>query len=599
MQIGFFRRVRRTGLTVVAVLCAVATFARATSSAGPPGRGSLPPITHTPFPVIADDAPSTTHNLFVYPDAFGLDEIYPDPTDSLIFSYFSATGRYQLNGRQSLDPANPLDDPSNPGDKQLGAPLLDDPDSLDADTRTITFRDATLSPIGGANTDPAPGDPKPRVVAGEVVTFFISDGATFSMKNILVYTESNGRDRLSGGGVEVLDIVPSSDLGWRSAIVMAGGISATDQNGLCIQTPGPGDHFALWTSPYGIVDLVQNAVYRIRLTMDSDGSALPAGTTPFWDFVIDNFNDNQTAHHKYAAAFMNWDIDGSANSVGLSETTGRGTFEIWFTPPQMLAADWNDPATGEFTAAAEPENDMRFSFRVIDVGSLIDAELDAGKICLRNISVTRYDFDSLNPAGAPLYDADSITSATHIGRGLFFGAGRTTVSYAGGSVTIAPNTDGPAGGDAWDQEVVIFDPGNGIVAPAAEIVDNWPIKWESDELLRGTLTVQAPDAQSEATPPDAISLTWDSPGNELLLRTEVYATTSNKGMPKLAAPTDLVSFYYTNNKTLSPAAGAGEFDRIRMRVLLLLTPYINSGGSVDNLGGVVIHSQRIEEVSIP
>jgi hypothetical protein len=587
---------RRFQVTLLVVAIAVA---------GSTAFAMAPVIGTVRSPVIADDTPTTDDNVFVYPDALDADTLADDPDDTvtpdaIIWTYFSSGSVYQINGQDSLDIGNPSNDPNNPTAAQ-DLSQGDDPDADDSNMRTWTFRDAGYSAIGGAPyADPNPGNSTTEVIRTGVVTLFASDGSSWSMKNVMVYTESNGRDRLSGDqGEIVLDQEPSVALGWTSSIIFDNGISLADNNGLCITSPpGEADQFALWTSPYGIVELVQSSVYRFRITLDSNGTALPAGQTPFWDFLIDNFNNAQTANNKYAADFMNWDNEGGANSVGLSTTTGRGIFDVFFTPPPVTADDWNDPTTGQFIASNDGNIDMRFSYRVIDAGPAVDDVNDFGTVCLRNIEVTRFDVDSLAPVGAALYEESNITASTHIGG--FIVANSTTITFAGGSVTIAPNTTGPLGTNAWDNEIATLDPGNGIVfTTPAENIDNWPVKWEADTLLKATMSVQAPSAEAEANPIDAISLTWDTPTNEMLLRSEVYAATNNNGMPKLAAPTDYLSYFYTNNLTASPSAGAGEFDRIRMRVLLLLTVNINSGGSADNVGGVVIHSQKIEEVSVP
>lgn len=593
---------RRFHVTLLAVAIAVV---------GSSAFAMAPVINTVRSPVIADDAPSTDANVFVYPDALDADTLASDPDstvtpDGIIWSYYSATGNYQINGRDSLDPGNIANDPNNPTSAQeLGPPgatydsALDDPNAADSNLRTLTFRDAGYSPISGPNVDPTPGDPTSSVVRQEVVTLFASDGSSWSMRNVMVYTESNGRDRLSSSGEEVLNITPSATgtLPWVSTDFSGGSMTFSDSSGLCIQTPGPGTgNFGQWLSPYGIVDLVQNAVYRVRLTLDSNGTALPANTTPFWDFVIDNFDGtNPLVQNKYAADFMNIDNEGGANSVGLSTTTGRGIFDIWYTPPAVLATDWNDPTNGQFTTAADPLNDMRMNFRVLDVvNASFDGSADAGTLCMRNVNVTRYDMSEMAAVGAPAYDVSTITASTHVVSSIF-GATNTTTTFSGGNVTIAPNTGGAAGADAWDVEVIQFDPGNATIG-GTENIDNWPIVWASDQLLMGTLTVQAPDAQSEATPPDVISLTWDTPTNEMLLRTEVYATSNTNGLPKQAAPTDLVSFFYTHNATASTGL---EFNRIRMRVLLLLTTSINSGGNNNNLGGVTIQAEKIEQIATP
>jgi len=586
---------RRFQVTLLAVAIAVV---------GSTAFAMAPTIGFVPSPVIADDTPATTANNFFYPDALDADTLATDEdgtveSTGIIWSYYSDSGNYQINGRDSLDPENVANDPNNPTSAQeLGAPGatydsgLDDPDAVDSNLRTWTFRDKGYSPIGGAPyADPNPTNETTEVIRNEVVTLFASDGSSWSMTSVMVYTESNGRDRLSSTGEVILDQTPSGTLGWTSSDLSGGAMTFLDSSGLCIQTPAAGSNFGLWVSPYDIVDLTQSKVYRVRLTMDSNGTPIAAGETPFWDFVIDN-NGSAGAQNKYAADFMNWDKEGGANSVGLSTTTGRGTFDIWYAPPAVTAADWNDPSTGEFIAASDADNDMRFTFRVLDVDGVVDGPNDAGTICLRNVNVTTFDIDTLTPVGSPIYNVTDITASTHV-IGSVFGATNTTTSFSGGDVTISPVASNP---DAWDVEVISFDPGNTDTSTAAELLDNYPVPWEADKLLKGTLTVQAPNAQGESTPPDVISMVWDSPTNELLSRNEVYAATNTLGLPKVAAPTDLVSFFYTHNLT---ASSATNYDNLRMRVLLLLTDTIDAGGNANNLGGITILAEKIEEIAAP
>jgi hypothetical protein len=142
-------------------------------------------------------------------------------------------------------------------------------------------------------------------------------------------------------------------------------------------------------------------------------------------------------------------------------------------------------------------------------------------------------------------------------------------------------------------------PGDGNVnfADGATLVDNYPVKWTANTLLKGTVTVQAPNAAGENTPPDVLVLLWDTPTNELIVASSVISSVDTLGLPKQAQTTDLIGFYYTHSVTLSGNAGAGEFDRIRLRTQILATDSILSGGNADNLGGITILGDKIEAIS--
>lgn len=628
---------RRFAVTLLAVAIAVI---------GAPAFAKAPVIGVIRSVIIADDVPATTANVFVYPDAFSLNPLATDPegaktSQTIIWSFYSASSRYLLNGRTSL--VLPSDDPNNPGAKEVGGAGYDDPITSttcggvagivgradDGDVRTVTFRDATLSPIGGPNTDPTPGVSTSSTVASAVVTLFASDGTSYSSANFMVYTESNGTDRLSGAAMEqvLAPTVPSATgtMAWSSATVF-GSATITATGGLCIGVAGnvasPGN-FAQWVSPFDIIDLVQNNVYRIRMQFDANGQTLAVNAAPLWDVVIDNYDPNYTgtggvnlSYNKFLGYFTNWDTANSgANTPGqLAASGGRGTFDIWWCPPAVEFASWNDPTTGMFTSAKDAHNDIRLQFRILDVQSgSFDGSGDAGTICLKSITVDRIPISQLAVASTP-YDS-TISNSTHI-VGTIFGtaaagnnAGRTVVTYAGGAVTIAPNTTasnfastgitgvGNTGPDAWDLEVINLDMGNSDNSSTpAEVLDNYPVLWVSDQLLKGSVSIEAPDAAGQATPPDAIMIQWDSPTNEILGGSGTVSTDNTSGMPVQGTVQDLVGFFYTQNKT---AATNTNWDRIRMRVQLLCHFSINSGDNANNLGGVKISNERVDVVTVP
>jgi hypothetical protein len=151
-----------------------------------------PVIGDIPSPIIGDEGIATPANIFVYPDAIDLDRYVSDdttPSNEIKWSY-DGTGNYLLNGVDPIDTG----DPNNPGANQIDTQDLD-PDQVDNDPRTVTFRNANLTPIGQS-----PGnDPGfTGVGADEIITLFASDCTTYSMKEIFVYTDAGGNDRLSG-----------------------------------------------------------------------------------------------------------------------------------------------------------------------------------------------------------------------------------------------------------------------------------------------------------------------------------------------------------------------------------------------------------------
>jgi hypothetical protein len=560
-------------------------------------QAMAPTIGYLPSPVIADDTPATGSRIFVYPDAMDLTTKASDPDgtvtpDQIIWSYTGpggVQGRYLINGADALVTAS--DDPNAPGAKAISTTDID-PAKVDANPMTITLRDNTLSAIGSTPTAQTPGTP--TIVANEVVTLFASDGSTYSMKSMMVYTEQDGMDRLSGGNIVMTPVSNEAPSGteWTTGVIA--GVNnptfSTTGGGLCLGAPLTPDTYGLWVSPYGYTDLVQNAVYRFRLTM-SAGSTLPAGTTPLWDFQVDNFtSDASVVQDKYGLDYLVLDNEGGANAPGASST-----YDVWFTPAASMAADWNDSTNGEFTAAMDPRNDMRLTFRLLDtqVGAN-NADLDAGTLCLRNLEVTRIPMDQL-PVESTVWSNTDLSAANST-VSTIFGATNTTINYSGGNLTVAPNTAG-AGTAAWNAELIELVPGDDTsdVNTPSTLPDNWPVAWESGQLLRGTVSIQATSAAGETNPPDGIGLVFDTVTTEFTDNTWIGAGANTIGLPKLT-PTNYVMYFYTQNQSATTIQNG---KAMRLKAQILLTPNVNAGGSATNVNGVTINSMKVEKLALP
>jgi hypothetical protein len=606
---------RRFAVTLLAVAIAVvgaSAFARA------------PVIGAVRDPVIADDYPVTAAAPFVYPDAINLNPLAVDPegavtSGSIIWSYTGAgshgASRYVINGCTPLDlTATVPDDPNNPLAKSIGANDTD-PSSQDGNVRTITFRDAVLSPIGGTNSDPRPSETTSLTIASEVLTLFASDSSSYSYTNIIVYTEDKGRDRLSGSGmVSPPPVVPDPTTGWTSTSAGTVTMTSSPSGGVCIEVPAAGNNYALWKGPYPFAELVENNVYRFRLTMDpgTPTSSIPVDQTPFWDLVIDNYDENNTggvgganiSANRYFGDYMNIDREGNANSVGQPSGVGLGTVDVWWCPSAINSASWNDPTAGEFTPAKAATKDIRLQFRVMDVvNSAFDGSADHGKICVHSITAERIPISQLvtNATRYPLSGSDGITTTTHNVSVLLGIVGidtdpHTVVTWGAGTLTCQPYTAGAAGNHAWDTMIVGLEMGDTNYSTDAALTDNYPIPWQSNKLLKGTLGVEAPNAAGESYPPDAIEMLWDGPTNEVLYGSGMVSTSDTNGMPKAGVVTDYVSLFYTNHATLSLRTNVA---RLRMKVMALCNVAIRSGDSDYNTGGITFTKMRVEEVSLP
>jgi hypothetical protein len=589
---------------------AEALLAVAIAVVGSQAGAMAPVIADIPGVIVGDEASLSAPNLFVYPDAFSLDSKVSDDNvlDANIQWSYTGTGKYRLNNRFPLDMLT--EDIILPGDKRIDSGL-DDPDAVDTDHDTVTFRNKDLSPPFLGNTDP----PGTGIIASEteVVTVFASDGTTAGTKSFLVFTDDDGNDRLSGTFfTPVIGRTESTGgLGWTSSVFSfeTDGSTPVDPTmtdnaaGMCIDVPLTGNRLGTWTGPYNIVSLVQNAVFRFRLEVDTAGEVLPDTSAPLWDFVIDNFSPAGPVviDNKFNGDYLFYDNLGGANSPSLAATVGRGTFDVVWCPAAITAADWNDAATGIFRAGNDLNNDIRLAFRVFDTDtSGYGAEFDDGAICLRSYSVDRIDISDLTTQ-AVLYDAQTLTDAdtggSHHVTTVFNNT--TTITFAGGNITIAPDTGGLLGDDAWDLEVIDLIAGNRIFDPLgnpAETADNFPIDWQTNQLLKIEVGTQANNALGETNPPDVVRIGADTPSIELLSIHNITAALDTIGLPKVGAETVYTAFFYTHNRSIATTAN---IQTIRPRFGIINFDGILSGGSANNLGGIQINFERVSQVKQP
>ena len=544
-----------------------------------------PVISEIPPPIIGNEAIASPPNEFVYPDAFNLDTYVTDDrtTDGgIAWFYENAGGRYTINGVEPLNGRDPL---------EAGAPRIDiqdlDPGEVDRNPRTPTFRDTVYSPIGAIPVDPG----TTGIVANEVVMLFASDGTTYSMREMILYTDNGGEDRLSWSHKPPPWPWPGPVTDWISASQVYsedGEVTLTNLagQGLCIEVPAEGAQEGAWISPYGFIELSAMTVYRIRVIVNSGN--LPAGTTPLWGVTLDNVdNDGRVLNNKYGAEYLVLDNVGGANNVN-----GGVQYDFWFTPLPVMTDDWNDPSNGAFTAAMDPVNDARTSFRVLDVSNTgYGGELDAGRVCLEFISITSFDIRSLAVMVSE-YDVTDMREDLFTVDDLD-GEGNTGHAYEGGNLTIFPWPD------HWDTEIITLTPGNrdpGYPGNPAEAVDNYPIVDTDRGLYRVRMGVQAPNAAAETQPPDAIRLGADDSTNEVLMTSNVVAALDQIGMPKSGSVSEYVAFYGSGAVTLDTTAGAG---RIRPRADILCSETIGVGIPRINSHGVTITSMSMDRMVSP
>jgi len=581
----------RKGLTTTLLTVAIALM-------GFKAMAAAPVIQAIPDVIVGDneDIGATDPNIFVYPDAIDLDAVVSDetPDDQLIWSYTKATlpGRFLLNGVDAINT-----DPTNaPAANRLGQ-VLQGERNTDGNARTVTVRDNTLSPIttGGGNGPYADPGPAGEVAGSrELVTLVASDGTTYATQIVEMWSENNAIDHRGGlptpTQVTVMSFTAST-MGWNSGSPFGSITASRTASGLCLEVPAAGVNFNDWHySSFGLIPLVANQVYRVRVTMSTTSAA---NQTPLWQFVHENgsgADPSAVPLLAYGGETLFLDNVGAANAPS-PITGGRATFDLYIAPPPVTTAQWNSTTTGPFAAANASSKDARGIFRVIDVENTgYGGETDAGQVCMRDIDIVRWDVNS-GVAGATDLDVTSFTDAGTSGGGPA-GAwqtdsivGVTATTFAGGVATIAPS------GAGWGSvEVAIFRPGDKTanVATGENIADNYPVTWDSNVVYHITMNLAG---NNDASPPDIMRLGADTPTQEVI--GNCYWTTkySLSAMPKSGTPQTYHFFYYSNNRTASVVTN---FNRIRPRLDVICRTDFQESTNQGSIAASACKVQRVQ-----
>lgn len=554
--------------------------------------GMAPVITEIPSPIVGNERGLTDANLYVYPDAIDLNQYVSDDTTTaanIIWSYTIDSPKYKINNVNPIVVGTDNIFTAAGGTKRINTQVVGAELNTDGLANTITIRNSNLSPLGGTANPPAGAD---GIIAAEtqVCTLFASDGTTYSSTEVLIYTEKNGWDHLSLGqavGQLVRESTFEGTLDGFASATVAGTLTFTNgsSHALCIGVPLTGANFGLWYSAYGYVALTANKVYDIRATMS--GSNASAGSTPFWDIVVDNYSsDGSQGFNVYGCDAFFLDNQGGNNAV----TTTESTFHVMFTPSAVSTAAWNDATNGIFTSARDANNDMRIQFRVLDVDSNggITASADQGTLCLQNLAVYSYNLADMQTVQANMYNVTTLTDANAGGGGTttvdaLLGS---TVSFAGGNITITPVTASQA------VELIAIVPGdrtNSTSNPAGQ-VDNYPVAFDANTLYQVTADMNAPDANSVTNGFDVFWIGADTPTNEVIYESFTTNAAGQCGAPHLAPAQTFMAFYHSNKGTSS---GTSQWHFLRPKVVLG-----NNGGLAvgNNTGGVVIDSMKVHKV---
>lgn len=543
-----------------------------------------PTMNPIPDPIVGDSDGATGTNEFVYPDALNLDN-YASDTDgpaALTWSYEGADDKYSFNGAPGLAPA---DDPVAPPAAAQINEVDTDAAEEDANPATVTIRNTDLSPIGGPNVDPG----APGIVGSETraITLYVSDGATISQTEIVVYTENDADDSLSSGEEAVAgsSFDTSSD-GWvyLPEFAIGGTVTSSSNTGaICISVTAAGVNGASWASPYNLFELTNGSVYIGRFNMNTSQAVV--GNVPLTLIHIEN--ESQTpfeAASAYYSEFYFLDNFGGANAPDAQRM-------VLFTPPSVAVAEWQNAA---FNATNDPINDVRVRFRVLDVdGAGINAEADSGQVCLADYSISKVDISAMI-RGDEMFNEQNMTAANFQASGLV----NTTVAFAGGDVTVTPQ------GGNWANELVLVVPGDGnvggtdgIITGNAAMVDEYPISWDANgNMYELEIGLSAPNATAEDSPVDTFRMGLDAPTQEFIGLSQVTAGMDGIAMPNVGAAQLYRGFYAANDVTLSSTAN---HHRLRPRFDIICNDQKGFSGAAagTNPGGMTIHGFAVYEVT--
>jgi len=543
--------------------------------------------------IVGDAEDVSAANIFVYPDALDLNDYATDdglPSDDLFWSFYDSTETYIINGMDSLSGS---DDPTSPpAAKTIN--LADDEtyvadagnvwNSRDTNPETITIRNNALSPITGSDYEEPGYD---GLDAGTALTLFCSDSDKYGSATLFVYSNNEGFDSFSGEGFVPIPVITrdftGSTNGWTFEHLYGSTTSSSSTSGgICISTPAAGDQGSQWVGPYGETlyggtSLIDNNVYRIRLTMNSTQTTV--NQCPLWDLIIENQTPTGSAGaFCYGADYWFLDNWGGANAIQ-GPSVGRASFDIWWTPPCVNLPSWQSAA---FSAEQDAQNDMRMQFRMIDFASMgYNAENDSGTICISEIKVDRADISSL-VSSATVYAEDNLTASNWRSTPAV-SAGSTDSTFADGDLTIAPTS-------SWGDEIINVEPGDTDFS-TGNLADNYPFAWDGNTLYKMEVEMSAPDANSEAHPPDFIILRIDSASNELFMESYIVPNMDRAAMPKQGGGT-YVGFFYSHNATLASDA---ELKNLRAH---LAVGSLNAITAFTNDGGVVIESITVKKIAL-
>jgi len=617
----------KKGLTLTLMTVAIAML-------GFQAMAMAPVISDIPSPIIGSSTASGA-TAFVFPKAFDLTTYVTDPDTTSVaglmwsFSTSASSSNYSIDGVGPIATSGATNGSAmTPGSYQINAgakngETLGDPTNLNL----ITIRNKTYAPLTGTGATPPSSNGTDGVVDSqtEELTFYASDGTTYGVsKPVYIYTEIGVLSRLSQGPVTGPTVVqpptavnPSSPNGLTASNLGTNNdLDTGDTAGLCFNVTLRGSNkgtasLAMYTGAVGAIPLVQNAVYRIRVTMN--GSQTTPGLTPLWDLSIGDPSANL-----YGADLFIFDNGGSGNPNSVISSTNGTQIDFWWTPPAVATAQWNDAANGAFsTAYFASNNQSQFMYRVLDVDTnpAISAWTKSGTICMTNMGVDRWDLSTM-VTGTTDWKVNSTTGNgfvlnTTAGGGNIqqLTSAGTTLSFTGGAMKITP----PAGTNATSVDLFQFAPAtnttlgisyNNSAADGLAIAQQFPVAWKANTLYQVTANIGASDAASELAPPDVIFLQMLSVTNAIDYQAYVTETTTTPftgggpGSPRYngGVGQTYMAFYYGQTP---PTVNSSYF--AQWNALQPMLSIYNTGAFTSSLntGSITLSQFAVNEVTFP
>jgi hypothetical protein len=229
--------------------------------------------------------------------------------------------------------------------------------------------------------------------------------------------------------------------------------------------PGPGDNIVLWVSGENDIPLMDQVVYRARLNVNTDQSGTDA--IPLFNFNYDNFQTG-AGFLNYGGEHWIWDGSGAGGSQGIGRPNGRDVFEVFFAPPVLNFDTWrssNPNGSTAFDAAADDINDIRITFRILDLGGGADAlsaTADLGTICIESATISTVLIGTIDAKKESIYNVglhDGIAGAGSDPNS----AARTYFEQSDENLVSYPNVQADIVSGAWQVSLGTIPTGTGIV----------------------------------------------------------------------------------------------------------------------------------------